>query len=204
MAPKSPVERLSAFIGGRAKSLPFLKRRLPGLGHSSEPFDSLEDGTTVVHDDFEPNAALDLSSGAKGKKKGGGVEALTEGFKSALDTLLQSRLLLGLAAGLLLFLLALALVALVVNAPPRPSTGKAKASSASSLVVSPDGAAILRRLILPKTPDNAPQVELERETSKVYTVEDLAAFSTDPASVDISGLLEANGATIQALYGTVP
>lgn len=203
MAGKPLGERLSALLGGLRTSLPFLKPRLPAPGEAQEPFDSLEDGTTVVHDDFEPNAALDIS---RGPKAGAGKRAagVLEGLKAAVETIIQSRLLLGMALAVLLFLLALALVALFVNAPPRPAKAQASTQVQGAGGPSPEGQALLRGLILPPGPDNAARVELERETSRVYTDEELAAFRTDPKDVDISGLKASTDAEIRALYGTVP
>ena len=71
MAGKSLAERLATLAEGLGRSIPFLKPRLPAPGHSAEPFDSLEDGTSIIHDDLEPNAALDLGGKAKGSKKSG-------------------------------------------------------------------------------------------------------------------------------------
>lgn len=203
MAGKPVAERLAALVGGLRKSLPFLKPRLPVPGEAQEPFDSLEDGTSLAHDDFEPNVALDITAGSKAGA-GKGNAGSFEGLKAALDAILQSRLLLGIALTILLFLLALALVALFVNAPPRPAQVQAAAQGQGAGGPSPEGQALLRGLILPPGPDNAARVELERETSRVYTDEELAAFRTDPKDVDISGLKASTDAEIRALYGTVP
>lgn len=202
MAGKPFAERLPALLDGLRKALPFLKPRLPVPGSAKDPFDSIEDGTSPISDDTEPNAALDLSGQAKAGR--GGRASVPGAFSAFLEAFLGSKLLIGIAIGILVFLLALAVVAILVNAPPPRPEAASPLQAGAKIVPDPEGIDILKRLILPRGPDNAARVELERETSRVYTDEDLAAFRTDPAKIDISGLRAANDAEIQALYGTVP
>jgi hypothetical protein len=197
MAGPSLRDRAAAASGALRKALPVLKPKVPSAGRAPDPFEVLEDETDIIRDDFEPNAAPDLGLAGPGPKaSGGGRGSGAEAVKSLFDALLGSKLALGVVLAALVLVLGLLVTEIIVNSPPRMDTGAARATA--------DGTALLRRVILPPRPDVGVHVELERETDRVYTVEDAARFATDPASIDISGLEARNKAEIDALFKTVP
>jgi hypothetical protein len=217
--PEDLVSKLKKLLA----SLPFLKGRIPSGGIAPEPFDTLEDGTGLGDDEFEPNAAVDLSSpGGKGKpisavgKKGAQGMAPLEALRSFADALLRNRLGFAVLIAVLFLVLAIVIVAIVVSIPPSTDdlpparTGNAavsprgKPAKAGPGKSTPSGEALMRRMLLPSLPSTDARVELERPEARVYTSEDAARYLTDPKTVDTSGLKARNDAEVDALYGAVP
>ncbi len=202
MARPALPARIASLVAKLRGALPFLAPKLPGSGSAPEPFDSLEDGTTLPGEDFEPNAAVGIAAGIRGKgakgagAEGGGLERL----KSFVDVVLGNRLAIGLIVAVLVLILALFVVAFMVSAPPKtampdlPSEGRDVAA----------GEALVRRLLLPPLPSLEPKVELEREQGRVYTKADSAPYRSDMGKVEITGLKARQDAAVEALYGAVP
>lgn len=197
MAAKPLPEQAKAFAGKLVAAIPFLKRRLPGGGRAAEPFDSIEDDSSGGLDDFGPNAAPDIQqAGRKSGKTAASKEARGEALKAFFEAMVRNKLVLGLAFGFLILVIAICVAAIIVSAPPEAGT--------TAGTVTPEGTAILQRLILPGLPGLGAEIELEREPDKVYTAEDAGPFLTDPASVDISDLEARNQAEMENFYRTVP
>jgi hypothetical protein len=195
MAAKPLPDQAKAIAGKLLAAVPFLKPKAPGLSRAAEPFDTIEDDGPALTDDFGPNVAVDLRP-AKADRAAGGTERIVEAAKGLGESILRSKLALGIILAILVLVLALCVAAAIVGAPPKEALPPAKAS--------PEGAALLDRLILPAGPGIEARVELEREPDRVYTADDAAAFFTDPATVDITGLEARNRAEIDSLYRAVP
>lgn len=197
MAAKPLPEQARAVVGKLLAAVPFLKKKLPGGGKSAEPFDTIEDEASGGFDDFGPNAAPDVPQAAR---KAGGTEGgkadRAEALKSFFEAVLHNKLALALIFAFLFLILAICIAAIIATAPP---SARYEARTAS-----PEGVAVLRRIIRPSVPGIEARVELEREIDKVYTAEDARPFLTDPASVDTSRLEARNKTEIESLYRTVP
>lgn len=196
MAAKPLPEQAKAVAGRFLAALPFLKRKLPGRGRAAEPFDTIEDEGSL--DDFGPNVAPDVPKAAAKAGKGA-VERRADGaeaLKGFLEAILRNKLALILIFAFLALVLAICVVAIIVTAPPRGSSGAERATA--------EGLAVTQRLLKPQVPGIDARVELEREKDRVYTAQDARPFMTDPASIDISRLEARNRDEIDSLYRTVP
>lgn len=182
----SPLSRAAetarAALGRLLEALPGAKRSAPS---APEPFAAIEDETASTDILLEANAAPGLQKGAGRLDLGATVAALAK----------NRTLLAGLALALV-FLLVLAVTALVVGAPPAAAKGAAPR-------IDPEGEALVRRWILPPGIGLEPRVELEREGPPAYTAAEAYALGLDPASADVSGLKSRNDAELGALFGAV-
>jgi hypothetical protein len=169
-------------VAGR---VPFLKR--PPQPASPEPFSAIEDETPVGDILSEANAAPGVARPAKAKPSidlGAVAEAATKNP-------------IVLAAGIiiLLFLVAIAVTTIIVNAPPKPI----RASSAPTA----EGTALVKTWLLPPGDPLAARAEFEREGKSSYVAADAAGLALARAGEYAAALAARNDAGADELFGTV-
>jgi hypothetical protein len=179
-------EGLPALVGKLLSKLPLIGPKL--AGHSPKGAEG-----EAYEEEYGPAT---ISVPGKTGEKAGGAER-KEALKGFVDAVLGNRVAVGLILAFLLVLIAFVVVSFVVSSPP-------EVQKSASGAASPAGKELLRRGILPSGQGLEARVELEREQRKVYTAEEAARFRTDPASVDLRKLHEANQAELEALYASVP
>jgi hypothetical protein len=169
-------------VAGR---VPFLKR--PPQPPSPEPFAAIEDETPVGDLLSASNAAPGVSKPAKEKA---GVD-----FVAAAEAATKNPIVLAVAIIVLVFLVAVAVTTIIVNAPPKPL----KASSAPT----EEGKALVATWLLPPGDPLEARIEFEREGAARYTAADAAALGLARSGEYAAVLAFRNDAGADELYGTV-
>jgi hypothetical protein len=169
-------------VAGR---VPFIKR--PPQPPSPEPFSAIEDETPVSDLLSASNAAPGIT---KPQKEKAGVD-----FVAAAEAATKNPIVLAVAIIVLVFLVAVAVTTIIVNAPPKPL----KASSAPT----EEGKALVATWLLPPGDPLEARIEFEREGTMKYTASDAAALGLAHSSEYASALALRNDAGADELYGTV-
>ncbi len=169
-------------IAGR---IPFLKR--PGQASSPEPFSAIEDDTPVGDLLSEANAAPGVAPRPKEKA---GVD-----LGAVADAAAKNPLFLAVAIIVLVFLVAIAVTTIIVNAPPRPIR--------ASTILTEEGKSLASTWILPPGDPLEGRIEFEREGANAYTAEDAAEAALGKMDEYLASLTARNDAAADGLYGTV-
>jgi hypothetical protein len=168
-----------------ADRVPFLKR--PPQPPSPEPFSAIEDETPVGDLLSASNAAPGVS---KPPKQKGGVD-----FVSAAQEAAKNPIVLAVAIIILVFLAAVAVTTIIVNAPPKPL----KASTAPT----EEGKALVAAWLLPPGDPLEARIEFEREGAARYSPADAAALGLARSGEYAAAFALRNDAGADELYGTV-
>jgi hypothetical protein len=168
-----------------ADRVPFLKR--PAPPPSPEPFSAIEDETPVGDLLSEANAAPGVP---KPQKEKVGVD-----LGAVAETAAKNPVVLAVAIIVLLFLVAVAVTTIIVNAPPEPL----KASSA----LTEEGKALVATWILPPGDPLEARIEFEREGKASYSAEAAAALALGRSGEYSAALAARNDAQADELFGTV-
>lgn len=187
MAVPDFLSRLLDRLGPLLDRLPFLPKRERQV--AEEPFQELEDHSPEPDESFVPNA-LPSKTAAAGRR----VDLAAIGK----DLLSRPPFVAGLAA-LLLFGLALLVVAFIVNAAPPSGPSQAELRPPT-----PEGRAAAARLILPPDPALDLSPPLEREPRIPYTDEDIRRLAPVPDLGAAGPIAGRNDRAMDVLFGAVP
>jgi hypothetical protein len=168
-----------------SKRIPFVKQ--PGPQSAPEPFTAIEDETPVGDLLSEANAAPGAAPPPKEKT---GID-----FGAVADAASKNPVVLAVGVIVLIFLVAVAVTMIIVNAPPKPIR--------SSSAFSEEGAALVKTWLLPPGDPLEPRIEFEREGAPDYTAVDAAEIGLARSSEYIVQLAARNDAAMDDVYGTV-
>jgi hypothetical protein len=188
---KSALASIVAGMASRAKSsglsnrIPFLSRK---SSPSPEPFSEIEDDTPLGDLLSAENAAPVAAKSDSGPERPDirGIAA---------SAIKRPAVLIGLLIALG-FVLSLAIVAMIVSAPP--------ASRKSSAPFTKEGESIVKSWLPPPGDPLEPKIELEREGLPTYGPADAAKVGLPKDPHIIERLSEKNDMALEDLYGTVP
>jgi hypothetical protein len=185
---KAGFGSLKAAVGGLASRLPFSKR----AESTPEPFSAIEDETPIGDLLSSSNAAPGMASQGK---KGERADFKSLAYSAADSAMKNTPLLIGIIV-VLLFLLAVAITTVIVNAPPKAMPATAPFTK--------EGLAVVKAWIPPPGDPLAPRMAMEREGVAVYTAEDAARLGIDPDPRLAARFRLKSDEAIEDLYGTVP
>jgi hypothetical protein len=189
MAPKKKgFSSLKTAVGGLTARLPFPKR----AESTPEPFSAIEDETPIGDLLSSANAAPGMASQGK---KGERADFKSLAVSAADSALKNTPLLIGIIV-VLLFLLAVAITTIIVNAPPKAMPATAPFTK--------EGLAVVKAWILPPGDPLEPRMAMEREGSAVYTAQDAARLGIEPDPRIAAGFRLKSDEAIEDLYATVP
>jgi hypothetical protein len=185
---RAPLDHVVSLLKGALERVtralkPKARARRPS---SPEPFGSVED-----------SAGLDalLEPNAVGQPPKAGSHLASIDLREVLADLSRRKALVACLAAALVFLLGLAVTSLVVGAPPKPMVAPPRATR--------EGAALVRRLVVPPRSSLAPRMAMEREGAAPYTARSAVELGLGGADIDLSGISARNDAEADELYGTV-
>jgi hypothetical protein len=181
---KKAVSGLSS-RAGLASRFPFLAKRKAA---SPEPFSAIEDETPVGDLLSAANAAHGMAT--QGRKR----EALD--FRALIEAAVKKPSVLIGVFVVLAFLLALAVTAAIVTAPPK------------ALAVTPPltekGEALVKSWLPPPGDPLEPRMAMERDGAPGWTAEDAARLGINPDPMVAAQLRDKNDEAIDDLFRTVP
>jgi hypothetical protein len=183
-ANKGALASIRGAVGALLSRLPFAKK---ASAPTPEPFEAIEDETPIGDLLSTANAAPIPGKGLGGDRPD--LKALASSAIKSPPILIGS----GVA---LVFLLALAITAIVVNSP-------AKSAEAPKPFVK-EGEALVRSWLPPPGDPIERPMALEREGAQKYGLADAARIGIDPNPSLRSRLADANDLAIDDLFGTVP
>jgi hypothetical protein len=182
-ATKGKLDPLKKAAAGIAARIPFLPKRTAA---SPEPFSAIEDDTPLGDLLSAKNAAPGMRSPAADKPD----------FRALFGSLFKSPPVLIGSAVVLVFLLTLAVVALVVSAPPK--------ATAASLPFTEKGEALVRTWLPPPGDPFEKRMPMEREGAPSYSPKDAARIGLDPDPGILARVRDRNDEAMDEFYGTVP
>ena len=183
-AAKAAVSGLIARLSSR---IPFLPKRPSSV---PEPFSAIEDDTPLGDLLSDANAAPGMAGKAE-KRESRGIDLAAAVRSASKNATLVAGVIL-----FLVFLLALAITAIVVTRPPKAPVAAAPFSE--------KGLALVKKWLPPPGDPLKPRMTMEREGRGTYTSEDAARLGIHPDPAVTAALREKNNAVIEDLYGTVP
>jgi hypothetical protein len=168
-----------------SKRIPFARRQ--AQQPSPEPFTAIEDDTPVSDLLSEVNAA---PIAAPPPKEKAGID-----LGAVANAASKNPIVLAVGIIVLLFLVAVAITILIVNAPPKPIMSSSKLSQ--------EGSALVKTWILPPGDPLEQRIEFEREGAPAYTAADAAKIGLARSAEYIVQLAARNDAAMDDVYGTV-
>ena len=181
----SALESIRKVAGAIAARIPFLPKR---AASSPEPFSAIEDDTPL-------GDLLSASNAAPGMAPKGEAAAKFD-FRALAESAVKNPQALAAIIVVLVFILALAVTAIVVATPPR--------ATAVAAPFSEKGEALVKSWLPPPGDPLAARMVVEREGAPAYTATDAARLGMKISPLTLAKLREQSDAMIDDLYRTVP
>lgn len=154
---------------------------------SPEPFAAVVDETPSADALLEPNVAVLRPKG----KKAANVARVD--VREVVTGIIRNKTLVIAISAVLVFFLILAITAVFVGAPAKPLPPAKPATR--------EGAALVRRMVVPPASSLAPRMAMEREEAASYDLDEAVHLGLD--GVDIGGLSSRNDVAAEELFRTV-
>jgi hypothetical protein len=182
---KGALDSVKAAASTLLARVPFLPRRQPD---SPEPFSAIEDETPLGDLLSSANAAPGMAAKAPERAK--------LDLRAIAAAAVKNPSILAAIIIVLVFILALAITAIIVSAPPKAITAQA--------ALSEKGEALVRTWLSPPGDPLEPRMAMTREGSPAYTAADAARIGLNPSPATMANLRDKNDEAIADLLGTVP
>jgi hypothetical protein len=187
--------RVPAALKGLVDRARTLLKLPPAARPSPEPAPEAEEGFPGADSIIAPKKAGSRAEGGKGGKRAKAAPKVKVDYREILASLLKSKTLVVSLVAALGFLLVLAVTGIVVAAPAKPLPLAAGPTR--------EGAALVRRMIVPPRSSLAARMVMEREDAAAYTLGDAVLLGIDWDAIDLAGLGARNDVAADELYGTV-